>query len=152
MFIIVLLIPLLTYQPNQGLQAVSPNTNPVIQESAQAPFQCSQPPAERDPLIHEAVENQFLVRRIEFLGNEYTRDDVLRRRVLLQEGDIFTLESLVKSLESVSRLKKIIYPVKLGDVMISLNRPEKIVDMTICFKERRRTRRGTKRGAGKRAI
>jgi outer membrane protein assembly factor BamA len=70
---------------------------------------------------------------------------VLRRRILLQEGDIFTRENLVKSLENVNQLKKIIYPVKLSDVIIRLDRSEKIVDMTICFKEKRKKRSSSKR-------
>ena len=32
---------------------------------------------------------QFTLRRLEFLGNTFTRDNVLRREVLLSEGDIF---------------------------------------------------------------
>jgi hypothetical protein len=145
MFIIILLSSFLTYLPSQELGFAQLTNNPVTQESNSAPFNCSQPPVEQEPLIREAVENQFWVRRVEFLGNEYTRDNVLRRRILLQEGDIFTRENLVKSLENVNQLKKIIYPVKLSDVIIRLDRSEKIVDMTICFKEKRKKRSSSKR-------
>ena len=68
---------------------------------------------------------------------------------MLEEGDVFTRENLVQSLESVSKLKRIIYPVKLSDVIVRLDRAEKIIDMTICLKERRHHR--AKRGSGKRA-
>ena len=62
---------------------------------------------------------------------------MLRRRITLQEGDVFTRQNLVRSLKNVSKLKRIIYPVKLSDVILSLDRPEKIVDLSICFRERR---------------
>jgi hypothetical protein len=152
MFTLVLLIPLLTYSSSQDLNALRPTIHPFAQESDSATFKCSQLPPEQEPLIREAVENQFWVRRVEFLGNEHTRDYVLRWEILLQEGDIFTRENLVKSLENVNRLKKIIYPVKLSDVIVRLDRPEKIIDMTICFKERRKIRRGANRSFNKRAI
>lgn len=144
MFTIILLIQLLTFLPSQELKSTPLTKSPVTQESHPAPFKCSQPADEQDPLIREAVENQFWVRRVEFLGNEHTRDNVLRRRIMLQEGDVFTRANLVKSLESLNRLKHIIHPVKLSDVIIRLDRPEKIIDMTICFKERRKIRHGAK--------
>jgi hypothetical protein len=59
MFTIILLIPLLTYLPNQDLRSAQPAINPVAQESNSAPFNCSQPPSEQEPLIREAVDNQF---------------------------------------------------------------------------------------------
>jgi outer membrane protein assembly factor BamA len=63
---------------------------------------------------------------------------VLRRRLInLIEGDVFTRENLAKSLESLSKLKKIVYPVKFSDVTVSLDRSDKLVDIEICFKEKR---------------
>jgi len=152
MMTLILLMLLPTLQLSQELKSTQATTKPVMQESTSAPFKCSQPAAAQEPLIREAVENQYWVRRVEFLGNEYTRDNVLRRRITLQEGDVFTRENLVNSLESVNKLKRIIYPVKLSDVIIRLNAPEKIVDMTICFKEKRKVRSAAKRSSGKRAI
>ena len=32
---------------------------------------------------------QFTLRRLEFTGNTFTRDNVLRREVLINEGDIY---------------------------------------------------------------
>lgn len=116
--------------------------NPA-QESLQNPrqpaSQCTQSSAEQSPLLREAVEKRYTIRRVEFIGNERTRDNVLRRRIMLQEGDVFTRKNLIRSLRSVSRLK-IIYPVKMSDVMIQLDKPDKIVDLGICFKERHRFR------------
>jgi hypothetical protein len=98
---------------------------------------CSQLVAEQSSLIRKAQKNQYLIRRIEFVGNQNISDAVLRRRVWLQEGNVFTRAMLVKSLAHVSKLK-MISPVKLSDVMAQLNEEEKTIDVLICFKERRR--------------
>ena len=143
---IILIISLLASVPSREPGFRHPAEGP---ESLHTALECSQSEAEQEPLLREAIANQYWVRRVEFSGNDYTRDNVLRRRIMLEEGDVFTRENLVKSLESVSKLKKIIYPVKLRDVIVRLDRSEKIIDMTICFKERPRQR--PKRGSGKRA-
>ena len=131
---IILIICLLASMPSREPKS---KHSAEEQEAGRSALECSQSPAEQSPLLGEAIANQYWVRRVEFSGNQHTRDNVLRRRIMLEEGDVFTRENLVKSLESVSKLKKIIYPVKLSDVIIRLDRSEKIIDMTICFKERR---------------
>ena|SRR5688500_16112348 len=99
---------------------------------------CSQSASEREGLIRDAESNEYHVRRVEFLGNKHTRDQVLRERIpLLQEGELISRPSLIKSLESVSKLK-IIYPVRMSDVEIKLDSNEKVVDMLICFREKPR--------------
>lgn len=131
----ILLISLLTCLSGQDAKSAQL----VRQETAPTPSACSQPAAEQHPLIREAEENQYWVRRVYFVGNEHTRDRVLRRRLInLTEGDVFTRESLVQSLESLSKLKKIIHPVTLSDITIRLDRSGKFVDMDICFTEKRR--------------
>ena len=102
---------------------------------------CSQSAAERDALLRDAESNEYHVRRVEFLGNKHTRDQVLRERIpLLQEGELLSRPNLIKSLESVSKLK-IISPVRMSDVEIRLDREDKFVDMLICFREKpRRTK------------
>ena len=89
------------------------------------------------PLINEAEQKEYKVRRVEFSGNEHTRDQLLRRRILLQEGDNFTRAILRQSLESLSRFKGI-RPVGLEDVEVYLRSDEKLIDMTIHINERRR--------------
>jgi Surface antigen variable number repeat len=117
-----------------------PSNRQTGQELDGTPFKCSQPAAERDILINEAEKNRYTVRRVELIGLTYTRDEVLRRRItiLLQEGDLFTRDRLVKSLQNVSKLK-MIYPVSASHVVIQLDRTEKAIDMIICFRERRRS-------------
>jgi hypothetical protein len=100
---------------------------------------CSQSTGSREALIQRAEKLRFTVRRVEFLGNTYTRDEVLRRRMTgLQEGDLFSRQKLVNSLRSMSKLRNEIYPVKLKSVELQLNEREQTVDMMICFKPKRR--------------
>ena len=101
---------------------------------------CSQPTLERNKLIDEAQRNEFNVRRVEFVGLTFTRDHVLRDRMtpILNEGDAFTRAKLLRSLRRMSDLKRTIYPLRLTDVIIKLDRTEGLVDMTICFRQRPR--------------
>jgi outer membrane protein assembly factor BamA len=92
--------------------------------------------------MDEAQRNQFTVRRLEFLGNRHARDTGLRRQMaLLNEGEFFTRQKLLTSLRRVSTVKGI-YPVRLRNVEIRLERSDRIVDMMICFTERPRDNRG----------
>ena len=107
------------------------------QSSASASTECSQPTEEQKAMIREAEKNHYTTRRVTFIGNQFTRDNVLRRRtnIGLQEGELFTRWNLVRSLRNVSTLK-VIYPVKLKDVELHLDPSDKTVDINICFKER----------------
>jgi len=110
-----------------------------VQKVETATDYCSQPAREQAALIREAEARRYLTRRVEFSGNQYTRDMVLRREFVkgLNEGDLFTRRSLLSSLRNVSKLK-VIYSIKLRDVVVRLDRDEKLVDMLICFRERPR--------------
>jgi outer membrane protein assembly factor BamA len=101
--------------------------------------QKSQTESERSEFIKEADENQYTVRRVEFMGNDHTRHDVLARQIMFQEGDTFTRKALEQSLENLSRLK-IIKPVQLHDVDVRLDREEKQIDLNILVREKRRSR------------
>lgn len=88
--------------------------------------------------MQRAERLRFAVRKVEFVGTTYTRDEELRRRMTnFQEGDLFTRQKLVNSLRSMSKLQNEIYPVKLKNVELQLNEPEQTVDMTICVKAKR---------------
>lgn len=96
---------------------------------------CSQSTTSRDALIRRAEKLRFTVRRVEFVGTTYTRDEVLRRRMTnFQEGDLFTRRHLVNGLRNMSKLRSEIYPVKLKNVELRLNEQEQTVDVTICFR------------------
>ena len=91
-------------------------------------------------LIAEAEQNRYTVRRVEFAGNEHTRDMELRRRIPgLQEGEIFRKEILRKNLASLSRLRTI-RPVGFDDLEVHLNRNEQTIDLAIFINEQRRAR------------
>jgi hypothetical protein len=98
---------------------------------------CTQPVAEQAATIRDAETNHFTIRRLEFVGNEHTSDGVLRKRMsALKEGEKFRRSNLKRSLANVSRLK-IIYPVHFRDVVLRLEKSEKVVDVVICFNERK---------------
>jgi outer membrane protein assembly factor BamA len=107
------------------------------QAGASASSECAQPTEVQNAIIREAERNRYITRRLEFIGNQYTRDSVLRRRtnIGLQEGDLFTRRNLIRSLRNVSTLREI-YPVKTTDVTLHLNPADETVDLIICFKER----------------
>ncbi|MBV9928897.1 MAG: hypothetical protein JOZ96_28050 [Acidobacteria bacterium] len=130
---LILLLPLLA-------SAWASPARPAVETTARgaAAYKCSQPAAEREALIRKAEAEEYTVRRVEFLGNEHTSDQSLRRRILLMEGDPFTRKNLVETLRSLSRARAI-YPVGLADVELSLSGgSEKEVDTVICFREKRR--------------
>jgi outer membrane protein insertion porin family len=47
---------------------------------------------------------QFSLRRLEFLGNTFTRDNVLRREVLMNEGDVYSLTAFEYSVLRLNQL------------------------------------------------
>ena len=50
-------------------------------------------------------EKERRIRRIEFVGNQYTLDHVIRREMILSEGDILIESELNRSVEKISRLE-----------------------------------------------
>jgi predicted nucleotidyltransferase len=95
-------------------------------------------------LMKEAEQTGYTVRRVEFSGNEHIRDMTLRRRLLPQEGEVFSRPALDQSLKNLNRLS-LIYPVSLDDVEARLDREEKLIDLSIFFREKRRVRRSNSR-------
>src|SRR5262249_45114041 len=47
---------------------------------------------------------QYFVRKIEFTGNNYTRDKVVRREMLLQEGELLRVSKFRDSMDRIYRL------------------------------------------------
>ncbi len=81
---------------------------------------------------------QFSLRRIEFAGNTFTRDNVLRREMLINEGDIYNQLALETS---VIRLNQTQYfdPIdKDKDVEIRTDEETGQVDMLVRVKEKGR--------------
>jgi len=88
-------------------------------------------------MMSDAESAKYTLRRVEFSGNEHIRDAVLRKQLVHQEGDLFSRKLLDESLKSLSSIREI-YPVTLADVVARLDREEKLIDLTIAFRERRR--------------
>ena len=118
-------------------------TKSAFQKQLQAesrPTACSQSDNERESLMQQAERQRFTLRRVVFLGLTYTRDEVVRARLIKfqQEGDLFSSTQFVKALNSMSKLRREIYPVRLSDIEVHSNESEQTVDVTICFKPKRR--------------
>lgn len=81
---------------------------------------------------------QFRLRRLEFTGNTFTRDKVLRREFLLNEGDVYNQQSLEIS---VLRLNQTGYFDPLNkdqDVEVRTNDEQGDVDLIVKVKEKGR--------------
>jgi outer membrane protein insertion porin family len=65
-------------------------------------------PDEKNKIINlniDVQENgQFFINRIEFTGNNYTRDKVIRRELLVQEGELLRVNKFRESLDRIYRL------------------------------------------------
>jgi len=87
-------------------------------------------------LMNEAETREFTMRRVEFAGNAHIRDDVLRKQFMQTEGDVFSRRLLDQSLANFNR-QGLVYPVTLNDIEVWLDREEKLIDIAVCFRERR---------------
>jgi hypothetical protein len=94
-----------------------------------------QPATQQRSLMRAAQKQRYTVRRLEFYGNVHIPDNILRRRILLNEGDVFTNERLTRSIERLNTLR-MLKPVRLSDVEIRLDKEDNFVDMLFCFAER----------------
>jgi outer membrane protein assembly factor BamA len=80
-------------------------------------------------------QDTFIIRRVEFSGNRRTRDSVLRRNTLLNEGDPFSEKILLKTIRRINKLG-LFYKVKREHVILEFNKERKLVDIQIKLKER----------------
>jgi outer membrane protein insertion porin family len=80
-------------------------------------------------------QKQFFIRRIEFTGNTTTRDKVIRRQLLLDEGQIFNNRLWELSL---LRLNQLDYfnPIKPENAELKRNPQQGTVDITLKVKEK----------------
>lgn len=120
----------------QTLLLVSLSVYAAPQDPSNLKSDCHQPVAEQRSLIRQAEKNRYTLRRVEFSGNQYTADQLLRHKLTLNEGNFFARASLIRSLRRLSALM-MIKPVRLSDVKIRLDHGEKLVDARICIEERR---------------
>ena len=121
------------YYGAQGFIQYAPDLTPTFRDNPQKPDEGI---ADFQITIDEG--KQFTLRRLEFLGNTFTRDNVLRREVLINEGDIYNQVALETS---VLRLNQLGYfePVdKDKDVDFRQNEEEAQVDVNIKVQEKGR--------------
>jgi outer membrane protein insertion porin family len=81
-------------------------------------------------------EKQYYVRRIDFVGNTTTRDKVIRRELLLDEGQLFNKRAWEVS---ILRLNQLDYFDRIEEdkaVEIKRNQKEGTVDLTLKLKEK----------------
>jgi len=80
-------------------------------------------------------QKQFYVRRIDFRGNTTTRDKVIRRELLLDEGDLFNNRYWELSLLRLNQLD-FFEPIKPEHAEITRNLKDGTVDLTLKVKEK----------------
>ncbi len=88
-------------------------------------------------LIQNAETNGYTLRRVEFSGNKHIRDNFPRKQFVQGEGDVLSRKLLDQGLKNFNNLGSL-YPVTLSDVEARLDHAEKLIDLTIYFRERRR--------------
>ncbi len=81
---------------------------------------------------------QFTLRRLEFIGNTFTRDNVLRREVLLNEGDVYNQIGLENSVLRLNQLGFFDPIDDERDIDFRQNDDEGLVDVNIRVAERGR--------------
>jgi outer membrane protein insertion porin family len=81
---------------------------------------------------------QFSLRRLEFIGNTFTRDNVLRREVLLNEGDIYNQTAWEYSIIKLNQLGYFDPIDKDKDADFKTNEEEATVDLNLKVTERGR--------------
>jgi len=110
--------------------------------------------AEFEPVFHDDPSNpnegvvdititidegkQFTLRRLEFSGNTFTRDKVMRREFLLNEGDIYNQNYLEISLQRLNQTQYFDPIDKDHDVEIRTDDEKGDVDLTVKVKEKGR--------------
>jgi outer membrane protein insertion porin family len=117
----------------QGFIQYTAEVTPTFKDSPQNPNE-----GVADFLVTIDEGKQFTLRRLEFTGNTFTRDNVLRREVLINEGDIYNQDYFEYS---VTRLNQLGYfnPIdKDKDADYRTNEEEGLVDVTVKVSEKGR--------------
>ncbi len=91
-----------------------------------------------DFLITIEEGKQFSLRRLEFVGNTFTRDTVLRREVLINEGDIYNQTAWEYSIIKLNQLGYFDPIDKDKDADFKTNDEEAMVDINLKVTERGR--------------
>lgn len=105
-------------------------------EGAEEQQSCGQEAKVQDPLVEEAEQKQFTIRRVEIAGNTTIRHrEFVKRFRKFNEGYIFTRRSFERSIKNIAKMKSI-YPITNENVEIRLDREHGDVDIVFCVKQR----------------
>jgi outer membrane protein insertion porin family len=121
------------YYGQQGFIQYTAEITPTFKENPQNPNE-----GIADFVVTIDEGKQFALRRLEFTGNTFTRDNVLRREVLINEGDIYN-QGMFEF--SITRLNQLGYfnPIdKDKDADYRTNEEEGLVDVTVKVSEKGR--------------
>jgi outer membrane protein insertion porin family len=121
------------YYGQQGFIQYTAEVTPTYKDNPQNPNE-----GVADFLVTIDEGKQFTLRRLEFTGNTFTRDNVLRREVLINEGDIYNQAYFEYS---ITRLNQLGYfnPIdKDKDADFRTNEEEGLVDLTVKVAEKGR--------------
>ncbi len=91
-----------------------------------------------DLIVKISENDQFKVGRITFDGNEKTRDKVLRREMLVQEGTVMSMPGVQNSLLKIRQLNYFALNEE-EPIKFDFNNEEKTVDLTVQGEEAART-------------
>lgn len=117
----------------QGFIEYTAEPTPTFKENPQKPDE-----GIVDFVITIEEGKQFSLRRLEFVGNTFTRDNVLRREVLLNEGDIYNQNAWEYSIIKLNQLGYFDPIDKDKDANFRTNEEEATVDVDLKVVERGR--------------
>ncbi len=121
------------YYGQQGFIEYTAEPAPSFKENPQKPDE-----GIVDFVITIEEGKQFSLRRLEFVGNTFTRDNVLRREVLLNEGDIYNQTAWEYSIIKLNQLGYFDPIDKEKDADFKTNEEEATVDVNLKVTERGR--------------
>jgi outer membrane protein insertion porin family len=117
----------------QGFIQYTAEVNPTFKDNPAKPDE-----GVADFVITIDEGKQFTLRRLEFTGNTFTRDNVLRREVLINEGDIYNQNYYEYSITRLNQLGYFNPLDKDKDADFRTNEEEGLVDVTIKVSEKGR--------------
>jgi outer membrane protein insertion porin family len=121
------------YYGQQGFIEYTAEPTPTFKDNPQKPDE-----GIVDFVITIEEGKQFSLRRLEFIGNTFTRDNVLRREVLLNEGDIYNQTAWEYSIIKLNQLGYFDPIDKDKDADFKTNDEEASVDINLKVAERGR--------------
>jgi outer membrane protein insertion porin family len=121
------------YYGQQGFIEYTAEPTPTFKDNPQKPDE-----GVVDFVITIEEGKQFTLRRLEFIGNTFTRDNVLRREVLINEGDIYNQTAWEYSIIKLNQLGYFDPIDKDKDADFKTNEEEATVDVNLKVSERGR--------------